>query len=264
MSPLSRRLLIAAWGIPLLLAAAYFGGWFFRILVALIGILAIHEAYGLLNPDGLKQAVWPFYALAAVVPLWVGPSNHLRLPMLIIAALMVLAFLMLTHDVKPARRAIGAALSLPIYPLIPLLYFVWLREFYGWQAIFFLFTLLWVGDTAAYAGGRLTGRHLLAPKVSPKKTVEGLLWALVFSLLTAWGAHHFWLAERLSLLGALTAGVVVWGFGTAGDLFESILKRGAGVKDSSRLLSEHGGVLDRFDSLLFAVVPLFYLLHWTT
>jgi len=263
-SPLARRLLIAAWGIPLLLVTAYFGGLAIRAVAALAGMLAAFEAYALLNPGGRRHLMWPVALLALIVPFWVEPGLHIRLPFLMLAALLALGFTVLTVGVASGRKAIMATLGLPIYPIVPFLYFVWLRDLYGWQAVFLLFALLWVGDTAAYAGGRLMGRRPLAPEISPHKTVEGAVWALIFSVITAWAAHVLWLDGRLTLLWTLVAGVVVWAFGMVGDLFESMLKRGAGVKDSSNLLSEHGGVLDRFDSLLFAVMPLFYIFHWVT
>jgi phosphatidate cytidylyltransferase len=122
-------------------------------------------------------------------------------------------------------------------------------------------TLLWVNDTFAYLTGRILGRHPLTPKISPGKTWEGLIGGILFTML---GGYVFSrLAELYTPGGWIAVSLVISGTGLAGDLFESGLKRKRNVKDSGGILPGHGGVLDRFDSLLFvapAMVVLFYLL----
>jgi phosphatidate cytidylyltransferase len=117
-------------------------------------------------------------------------------------------------------------------------------------------------DTSQYYGGRLMGRRLLAPRISPKKTVEGAVSGLVLGTL-ALAALASWALPGSSMSWRLATGLTVVAAGMAGDLFESLLKRAADVKDSARLIPGHGGVLDRIDALLFAA-PVFYLLmRWT-
>jgi phosphatidate cytidylyltransferase len=259
---LGRRLLIALWGIPLLLGTAYAGGWSFRIVVALLAVVACFEAFRLVAPGAPTIAAWPTYLAALVLPLYLhaGPESSLAFAYLACGlATAVTAVLLRSGE---GARAGAGALILPIYPLLPLLYLGWLRESFGWPAVFFLFLILWAGDTAAYAGGRLTGRHPLAPDISPRKTVEGAAWALLFSLVAAFILQHYFWPHLLGPAGALLGATIIWSLGMTGDLFESLLKRHVGVKDSSHLLSEHGGVLDRFDSLLFACAPFYYLLRW--
>jgi len=259
---LGRRLLIALWGIPLLLGTAYAGGWPFRTVVALLALVACFEAFRLVAPGAPLVAAWPTFLAALILPLYLpeGPGTSLAFAFLTCGlATGITAVLLRSGE---GARAGAGALLLPIYPLLPLLYLGWLRESFGWPAVFFLLLILWAGDTAAYAGGRLTGRHPLAPDISPRKTVEGAAWALLFSLVAAFVLQRYVWPQLFSLAGALLAGVIIWSLGMTGDLFESLLKRHVGVKDSSHLLSEHGGVLDRFDSLLFACAPFFYLLRW--
>jgi phosphatidate cytidylyltransferase len=122
--------------------------------------------------------------------------------------------------------------------------------------IFFFLLVVWLGDTGAYYVGRTLGRHKLAPRVSPKKTVEGSVGGLLGNALAAL------LSKKIFLPGASLASLLVLGgiIGVAsqlGDLAESALKRGAGVKDSSNLLPGHGGLLDRIDGILFAAPVLF-------
>jgi phosphatidate cytidylyltransferase len=119
-----------------------------------------------------------------------------------------------------------------------------------------LFTII-ASDTAQYYGGRLMGRRLLAPVISPKKTVEGALSGFVAGAVALPVLGQWWLPSLPAPALALV-GVTLVAAGIVGDLFESLLKRSAGVKDASALIPGHGGVLDRLDSLLFAG-PVFYV-----
>jgi phosphatidate cytidylyltransferase len=114
-----------------------------------------------------------------------------------------------------------------------------------------------VSDAAALFVGRAIGRHRITPAISPNKTLEGYLAALVVPAFVALAFGHYLLSESSHLSLVLTS-IGIAAAGTLGDLFESVLKRGAGIKDTSRLIPGHGGVLDRIDSLLFAV-PAYHL-----
>ncbi len=116
---------------------------------------------------------------------------------------------------------------------------------------------IWICDSAAYFAGKSFGKHKLAPSISPKKTWEGAVAGVLFAVLAVIGMQQ-WLLDYLTLDHAIVIGVIVGVFGQLGDLAESQLKRSAGIKDSSQLIPGHGGVLDRFDSLLW-VSPLVFL-----
>ncbi len=124
----------------------------------------------------------------------------------------------------------------------------------------FFFLVLMGSDSAAYYGGRLFGRHKLAPSVSPGKTWEGAIAGMLASLLLAAGAHY-WFFLELPLKLALPLAAVMNVVGVLGDLTESALKRSAGAKDTTQILPGHGGILDRIDSLLFNA-PLIYYFAW--
>ena len=127
----------------------------------------------------------------------------------------------------------------------------------GPPALFLLMLTVMISDTAQYYSGRAFGRRPLAPLVSPKKTVEGAVGGFVFgsAVFTIVGA--WWLPDTPAPF-RVVLGVTIVALGIAGDLFESMLKRSAGVKDSSALIPGHGGVLDRIDALLFAA-PVYYI-----
>lgn len=120
-----------------------------------------------------------------------------------------------------------------------------------------LFWVVWLSDAGAYAAGSLWGRHKLMPHISPGKTVEGAMGALVIAVTASFTARA-WFFRKLSMEDALSLGLLLGVSGMAGDLAESLLKRSAAVKDSGWLFPGHGGMLDRADSLLFAAPVLFY------
>ena len=130
------------------------------------------------------------------------------------------------------------------------------RWSHGREAALLLILIVVASDTAQYYAGRAYGRHLLAPALSPKKTLEGAIGGLVAGSVALALLGHWWWPDAPAVLRA-GLGVVLAALGITGDLFESMLKRAAGVKDSAALIPGHGGVLDRIDALLFAA-PVYY------
>ena len=126
----------------------------------------------------------------------------------------------------------------------------------GFKLLVLTFALVWIGDTGAYFTGMAFGKRPLAPKISPKKSMEGLAGGALVTLAAAFLISRYWIWE-LELWQAIVIGLGIIIFGTLGDLFESLLKRDAEVKDSGNLLPGHGGILDRFDSMMFAL-PFVY------
>jgi phosphatidate cytidylyltransferase len=187
------------------------------------------------------------------------PLSVVRLDVVLMSALVVLGAMTLPRW-RGGPDAIGhAAASLfPLFYLgLPFGAMVSIRETQGREALFLLMLTVIVSDTAQYYTGRLFGRRLLAPAISPKKTIAGAVGGFVFGSVLLAVAGRWWLpAVPLALRAALGAAIVA--LGIVGDLFESMLKRSAGVKDSSSLIPGHGGVLDRIDALLFAA-PVYYI-----
>lgn len=127
--------------------------------------------------------------------------------------------------------------------------------------VFFVALVTWAADTGAYYAGTLWGRHLLAPSISPKKTIEGVIGGLVLAMGASLLAHGSFLPQLL-LLDAVLLGLLLTGSGLAGDLCESAIKRCMGVKDSGGILPGHGGMLDRLDSLLFTAPTFYYYVSY--
>ena len=157
----------------------------------------------------------------------------------------------------PVFFSIAVTLLAGLYIGLPLGSLAWVRDAHGREALIWLVGVIMLSDSAQYYAGTLMGRRKLAPIVSPKKTVEGAIGGLVIAPIAgeAIGITAFPDVSPI-VLAALAVGLTL--FGIAGDLFESLLKRSVGAKDSSQLIPGHGGILDRIDAYLFAA-PLFYL-----
>lgn len=156
-----------------------------------------------------------------------------------------------------AFKAMGLAYAALPFAFLPLIKSM--REGELW--ILFLFAIIWANDTLAFAVGKSMGRHKLCPEISPKKTVEGAIGGLAGGAIAAFFLS-FWIEGPLWILIAVSVALGI--IGVIGDLSESVLKRAAGVKDSGALLPGHGGVLDRVDSLLFAIPALYFYLQLKT
>ena len=161
-----------------------------------------------------------------------------------------------TYDFKAiATFAFGSMAFL----CLPCVVMVRMHQIFSPQMVLLVFVLLWTNDTFAYLTGRLLGKHKLFERISPGKTIEGSIGGLLFTMVGVIILSRY--ADWISLKEAVGMGLIAVVFGTLGDLCESMLKRQAGVKDSGKLIPGHGGILDRFDSVLFTVPFVFvYLL----
>lgn len=144
--------------------------------------------------------------------------------------------------------------ALPMGLFSNMLYLPGTHEFNG-KILLCFFIFIWVADTGAYCAGTLFGKHKLIPRISPKKSVEGLVGGIVLTLAAA--VPVYYLAGIYSLPQWLIIAAVCITFAVLGDLAESMIKRNVGIKDSGTLLPGHGGVLDRFDSALLASIPVY-------
>jgi phosphatidate cytidylyltransferase len=220
-----------------------------RVLACLVAALAAKEYLELVDS--------PIRAVVLVVALcWVvsGATVGSTLVLLTMALLWVAAEVLISnHTIHQASTGLFAA----VYIGMPLGMLVAVHSLRSWPSTLLLIGTIVVSDSMQYYTGRLLGRRPLAPAISPKKTVEGAIGGVIFgtAFLTLVGARVLPFSGYGSLV---VLGVLVVVFGICGDLFESRLKRTAGVKDSSSLIPGHGGALDRVDALLFAVAP-FYL-----
>ncbi|TDI33842.1 MAG: hypothetical protein E2P03_04440 [Acidobacteria bacterium] len=233
---------------------------FFALVGVILGAAAL-EFCGLAARRGYqpqKMAVLPASLLLAYA--FLDPRVDLQFVLALI--LLFIPLLALTRR-DPMDKKFGN-LIMTLFPILFLGllagYMVGLRILPGADGHDLPFLLLFVvaaADTGAYYGGRTLGRHPMAPRLSPRKTWEGLLVGVACAVAATFVAR-LWFFHSLRPLDCVTLGILLALVGSAGDLVESSLKRWAGAKDSSGLIPGHGGVLDRVDGLLFAAPVLFY------
>ena len=257
MSGFVSRVVVAVVLLPLVFLLIWAGSWWLVGLAAAAAVLALHEFYGMTRT--LRPVVLAGYAgaLTALVGAEWGPEWALG------GFLATFAFAFAFKGlagVRPTAVSVAATVLGAAWIGLGLAHMILIREIpeHGALAAFTVLLAVFASDTAAYVAGRLLGRHKLAPRTSPGKTWEGLAAGTVAAVLVPFFAlyEEGFLDVPQSL--ALGAGIAV--AAPIGDLFESALKRDAGVKDTGRLLLGHGGMLDRVDALLFAGIVSFYLL----
>jgi phosphatidate cytidylyltransferase len=256
------RILSALVLVPLALAAIWLApAWLFALLMGAVAIVAFAEYASLLEKAGVPvpRAVGATAAAASAVALaWP------RVPFdLVLAAIVVAVPLATLASYRPARHvpASAAAALFPVAFLgVPLGLIGAIRDQYGRETVLLLLLVVWISDTAQYYAGTTFGRHRLAPAVSPKKSVEGAIAGVVAGVGATIGLGRLWMPE-LGIPDLAMLGAILVGLGITGDLFESLLKRSAEVKDSSGLIPGHGGVLDRIDALLFVMPGAYVMLR---
>ncbi|TGE31211.1 phosphatidate cytidylyltransferase [Desulfosporosinus sp. Sb-LF] len=252
-----KRTLSALIGAPLLLGLTYLGGSYIAFLVAALTLLALWEFLKIGEHMGMRawHKLTMLFAGVWLISLFMGGKEWM-FPVLVLWLLIGFGRLALTYPKTLLPEASFNLLSV-LYTVVMLSHLYLLRQLpRGLEWTFLTIFLVWATDTGAYLIGRQYGRHLLAPQVSPKKTVEGSLGGLLFSIVVAF---LFWRqVGGISWVAYIVLGIVIGISAQVGDLFESALKRSAGVKDSGKLIPGHGGVLDRFDSLIFALPVVYY------
>ena len=254
MSNLLKRVLAGAVGIPLILAASYYGGIYFLIFSVIVSSLALWEFCVMFEKKELAPLKFSGIIIsAAVIIILYTDWKYLLTIIFAMTAFFTTAeiFRAKKNPLNPAVLLFGI-----IYITFPFVLLNALIKLADYEIVIFIFILIWTCDTAAYFGGRLLGRHQLS-EISPNKTREGSASGFIFTMFVSLNIH-FAFPEKVNITDALVIGLITGIFSQAGDLFESLLKRYCDVKDSSEIIPGHGGILDRFDSLIF-VTPLIFI-----
>lgn len=253
-----------------LVLSMVWGLWVLLSVFAVAGIIEFNRLTGVNRPYIFRivldcaAAVWLLYATAQY-GMAISHGIGIFLPYLLYLLYVVCRSTFLPHQAM--LPSLGNSVIGQLYIAVPLALTIRLTLVvdpfssmtqYNGLLLLAIFIFIWVNDTGAYLVGSRWGKRRLAPSISPKKSVEGSIGGLLLVLLSA-VVLRLLLFPELSWLRILLIAAVVAIFGTIGDLFESSLKRRAGVKDSGKLIPGHGGILDRIDSLLLAV-PAVYLL----
>lgn len=276
MNNTSVRVIVGVVGIPLVIALAILGNYYFLIFCVIISFFCMNEFYNLFEIPkdylsglskwfwgiSLHKAVFLLISSLIVISFYFEHINYV-----LILYFLMFIYLIIDEVFKTTKHfeAIGTWLLSIVYISTPfgLLSLMGSEKFTSlFEANYAIIcmVLVWVSDTFAFFGGKLFGKHKLAERISPKKTWEGSIIGFVFTLIAGFIIQYFFYND-ISLIHLLIIAVLVGVFAQIGDLFESHLKRSVEVKDSSNIIPGHGGVLDRFDSLLFSVPALYIFLY---
>jgi len=266
MKELLTRVAVAVVAIPFLVYLILKGGWYFFSLITIITIAGQVEFYNLAKQkDSIAQKI-PGILLTVLILIAIhtGLSNNL-IGLSFILLILIFGSEMFFNK-SSAILNVSTTVAGIIYPGIFLASLLFLRNNIqqldvssAGGFILTLFVAIWACDSFAYFVGKSIGKHRLFERVSPKKSIEGAIGGLVGSIVVFLSVYYFeWYIISLEL--ALLSGIIVGTFGQFGDLVESWFKRDASIKDSSHILPGHGGMLDRFDSLIF-VSPVFMIVY---
>lgn len=278
-----KRLAVVVFAIPLSVWLIYQGGLPLIVVIITLSSITIWEYYKLLE----KKSAEPLITLGVIAHIFIlsgmyysTVSGIYEVSFVTIAffTLLILSFGIWKKS-ESSLLSSSATLSGILYITMSFGFLIYLREiehqgmfFYlfkstkinaGAGLVMTIFISIWICDTVAYLSGMAFGRHKLIPSVSPKKTWEGAIGGFIGAVL-AFYFSAIWLAPGFNVFHSIICGIIVGTIGQIGDLAESKLKRDAGVKDSSNIIPGHGGLLDRFDSILFVfpAICCYLLIVW--
>jgi phosphatidate cytidylyltransferase len=255
---LAARVAVAIPALAFALLIVGLGGWWFTAGAAALAIVCAHEFFRMYEPIHPVRIGGFLGIIALCVAAQTGGREHLSL---VVVVSFLIVFLLSFAQVK--TTAVGVAMTIFAVTWIGMgvAHAIMLRNLdHGADVLIDVLAGTFIGDTAAYLGGRAVGRTKLSPAISPNKTVEGLLIGVVAAIFAVWvaGLYQDW----MSGLDSLILGVVVALVSPIGDLFESYFKREAQTKDTGTLFGAHGGALDRLDAVLFTTVAGYYTWLW--
>ncbi|TFB10802.1 phosphatidate cytidylyltransferase [Candidatus Marinimicrobia bacterium MT.SAG.3] len=265
MSENIKRILVSLIGGPVILGSIYLGGVYFFIVVTIISLLCQLEFYNIAEQKNVK--IYKYLGLLAgfaLLCLYYLNKEEYFLPAILSISLMFFILELFSGRETPMLN-MSLSVAGIIYPtlligtLYPLRQLNNVRDIPGLNLIIAILAGVWLCDTAAYYIGKNIGKHKLLPRVSPNKTWEGSAAGFIASLTAIASLKYYgFLGDSFTTVDVIMLSLFTGVGGQLGDLFESLIKRDAGVKDSGFLLPGHGGFLDRFDALIFAA-PLAYL-----
>ena len=258
-SDLLPRILVAIPAIAFAIVIIWQGEWVFAAGIGLLAVICVHELSVMFH----RARPVRLAAMIGVVGLTVaGTAGGETQVMLALVATLPLTFLL--SVAMPQRERVTASISVTILMIfwigLGVAHAALLRGLdHGGALVLMVLLGTFFGDTFAYFGGRLLGRHKLAPVISPNKTWEGLACGIVVGTLVVWYWSRTYTGDWISGLDGLLLGLAVVIAAPIGDLFESLIKRDMGTKDTGTLFGAHGGALDRVDAALFALVAGYYV-----
>jgi len=256
---LGRRLLIAVPAVAYALFIIIAGGWVFAVGILLMGLICLHELFRMYERARPVRLAGFLALIGLAVAAEAGGERQVLLALVaFVPVLFLLAVAMPSRSSATVTEGMAVTMLGVVWVGMAVAHAILLRDVrHGDAIIIDVLVGTFVGDTGAYLGGRSFGSRRLAPRISPNKTVEGLLCGVLAAVLATWaaGLYQDWLSHGQALLLGLAVGIAA----PLGDLFESRVKRDAGAKDAGTLFGAHGGALDRLDAAFFTLVAGYYV-----
>jgi phosphatidate cytidylyltransferase len=265
----TKRVLVSFIGIPVILVVSYVGSAFFFTFVLAIALISFYEYSLIVKAKGARTNKW--MGFLGIILLLINQVSHVFDTFLFfVILLLLLSSVELFRNNGSVIFNIGSTLLGILYIGLFAGSLLGIREFYpsigdfytrGGYLIISMFVGIWVCDSAAFFGGTALGKHKLFPRVSPNKSWEGAILGFLFAVISILLLKPV-ILNFLSWADIIVLGIIIGTVGQIGDLIESLIKRDAGVKDSSNLIPGHGGIFDRFDSVLFTAPVIFLYLKY--
>lgn len=284
MKELMNRLLVAAIGIPLGIFIIWYGSWLYLISLMILSSFALFEFNSLTKSKEVKPFFWinvimllsmlVFIYYLSTIQFTQLPSYQIINTLTIFTVGFAFYFVVLLTANILFRKdnyilTFTSTTGILFYILMPFASLAIIRYYdigvinfsNSWMFLLTFFFSIWICDTAAYFIGKQWGKHKVAPAISPQKSWEGSVAGLLGAILAFYGFAELFSLNYLNFYDRVILGILIGVFGQVGDFVESSFKRDVQIKDSSHLLGEHGGILDRFDSILFtAPIVLLYII----
>lgn len=259
------RILTAIIGIPFIFACIYCGGVVFYGMMFFVSFLCVYEYLIILK----KYTPHSFISLVMSTVFFIFLYFYKNFPVnKIIFSVIVMMIIFFGVEIFKGQPnlcivRISSSFFGTFFIPLALIHMVYIRNLRsGMEFVFFIFIVIWTLDTAAYAFGKMFGKHKLAENISPKKTIEGAIAGVVFGIFGAVICRFLFMSNILTLWNSVILGSVIAIAGQFSDLCESIIKRDGDSKDSGRVVPGHGGVFDRFDSYIFTAPTVYYILKF--
>lgn len=284
MKELLNRILVALIGIPLGIYIIWYGSWLYFISIVIIASIALFELHKLVKTCKMRDFFWINLITLISVLIFTGFITLLDFSIIrpyiitqyssilltyIIVYFVVLLLITLFFSANNRLVTFSVTVGTLFYVLLPFVSLMMLRMYdFGtinyknsWMLILAYFFSIWICDTFAYFIGKQWGKHKIAPSVSPKKSWEGGVAGLIGSIFS-FVLFSYIFNINMSIVHQIVLGFIIALFGQIGDFVESSFKRDAGLKDTSNMLGKHGGILDRFDSIIFtSPIVLLYIIN---